>query len=179
MIPYLRKLLLLLILPMCGLVACTEQQVTRAQWEGMTQPGDTVVAYVEALKKNDLERAIAYLYLPKDKDVQMLKGSYMMVVMRVQKEDWNVRIKETLEHNRFATVIYTTKEDLSDPEPMLAAKDEEGHWRLYHMATAGNLGSLFRGSDLDDARFVVRKGQERMAEIRGMMRRKAEAGGKP
>ena len=89
------------------------------------------------------------------------------------------RIKETLEHNRFATVIYTTKEDLSDPEPMLAAKDDEGHWRLYHMATAGNLGSLFRGSDLDDARFVVRKGQERMAEIRGMMRRKAEAGVKP
>jgi hypothetical protein len=170
---------MLLILPMCGLVACTEQQVARPQWEGMTQPGDTVVAYVEALKKNDLERAIAYLYLPKDKDVQMLKGSYMMVVMRVQKEDWKVRIKETLEHNRFATVIYTTKEDLSDPEPMLAAKDDEGHWRLYHMATAGNLGSLFRGSDLDDARFVVRKGQERMAEIRGMMRRRAEAGVKP
>ena len=174
---YLRNLLLLLILPLSGLVSCNEQPVARPQWEGLSQPGDTVAAYVDALKRNDLDRAIAYLYLPKDRDVQMLRDSYLAVVHRVQTEDWQVRVKETLEHNRFATVIYSTKADLSDPEPILAAKDEQGRWRLYHNATAGKLERLFKGRDLDDAQFVVRKGQERMAEIRGMLRKKAEKSG--
>lgn len=157
------------------MAACSrEADLAQMQWQGLEHPGDTVVAYVNALKVDNLDRAIGFLYLPKGVDMQTLKASFLPVVIRVQREDWNVRIKETLEHNRFAAVIYTTRKDLADPEPMLAARDDEGHWKLYHMATAGNLNQFFHGSDLDDARFVVRKGKERMAEIHGLLRSKAE-----
>jgi hypothetical protein len=136
-------------------------------WQQVDSPAAVMDAYIGALSKGEVDRAIAYLYLPAHvNDDDLLRERMAGIAKAVQTANAAIRVEDSRAESRLALVIYTSGGDLANPRPIFLLRDTSNHWRLHHRETAGPLQQALRDRhDFLAARSLANWGAQRMAEI--------------
>jgi hypothetical protein len=136
-------------------------------WHQVDSPAAVMDAYIGALSKGEVDRAIAYLYLPSHvNEDDLLRERMAGIAKAVQGAKAEIRVQDSRAESRLALVIYTSGGDLANPRPIFLLRDTSNHWRLHHRETAGPLQQALRDRhDFLAARALANWGAQRMAEI--------------
>lgn len=169
LLPRLLGLSLLAALPLF-LGGCATGGATSAKldyWRQVDSPAAVMDAYIGALSKGEVDRAIAYLYLPAHmNDEELLRERVAGIAKSVQGAKADIRVQDSRAESRLALIIYTSGGDLANPRPIFLLRDTSNHWRLHHRETAGPLQQALRDRhDFLAARALANWGAQRMAEI--------------
>lgn len=136
-------------------------------WRQVDSPAAVMGAYVGALSQGEVDRAIAYLYLPSHvHEDDLLRERMAGIAKAVQGSKAAIEVQDSRAESRLALVIYTSGGDLANPRPIFLIRDTQNRWRLHHRETAGPLQQALRDRhDFLAARSLANWGAQRMAEI--------------
>ena len=135
-------------------------------WKGLEKPHETFEAYVQALKKDDFDKAVAYIYLPdRSESEDRVKQGLPKVAAKMKSEDWRVRIVKAAKNGGIAAIIYTTQPEKRDFEPVLMMQ-RDNRWYLHHYHSSGRLRNILDEVDLAQAKEMVAWGKRQMQELK-------------
>ncbi|MFT5121594.1 MAG: hypothetical protein ACI9TH_004538 [Kiritimatiellia bacterium] len=141
-------------------------QAKESAWTGLQEPHETFEAYVQALKKSDFDKAVAYIYIPDRAEHEAnVKEGLPKIAATMKSEDWRVKIVKAAKEGEFAAIIYITRPEKKDYEPVLMMR-KDNHWYLHNYRSSGHLRNILEEADLAQAQEMVAWGKQKMQELK-------------
>lgn len=123
------------------------------------EPEHVLINYFQACRQGQLETAAAMVWLKDDATPTSEAPRFEEVQRRIKRENWNVRVVAKAVDIPFAALVFTTRKDRSDPEPILLIK-VDGEWKLYHDNVSGHIAARIPDHEMGKLEGLTRWGHK-------------------